>query len=314
MQSPPSALTRTTGISSLARIVSPHLLSPSQWESFRPLLHLRPENLKSPPTNLLKLGLDKWWVGRSSSPLPTNLARHSPQPSRPMHSPPSYMPSPQVAYRQQGPYDMAPIANSLPTVGYRTGQFPQGGQRYAPMTPPQMLQQVPHIPPYGGPPQIPMNQGFYIPQYWGGGPVSPCQAPPPMSARQTLGYYPNRMVVNHPQSALYYAQGNPYPGQPPNLPMSTVHGHYPAGSHPNPDVRKPRSSVDGSGMPLKLIRQGQGMLSRGGQKTIVAEFAAADESGNRQGAVRGPPRKPRQSGETEYSHIRAPGAGGLMSA
>ncbi|KAM4059568.1 hypothetical protein HRG_011624 [Hirsutella rhossiliensis] len=55
-------------------------------------------------------------------------------------------------------------------------------------------------------------------------------------------------------------------------------GPYVPGNSPNPDVQKPRSSVDGPGIQMQALGQGQ------------------DESGNRQTAVRGPPRKPRQSG------------------
>ncbi|EQL00903.1 YTH domain protein [Ophiocordyceps sinensis CO18] len=174
------------------------------------------------------------------------------------------IPSPQTPYRQQGPYDMAPIANSLPAVGYRPSQFAQEDQRYIPTTSPQMVQQMPQMPPpFGPPPPMPMSQGFYVhqthmPQYYAAGHMPPCQGPPPMPSRQNVAYYPNRMMANHPHSAFYYGQANPYPGQPQSMPVNMVPGQYVTTNPPTPNVRKPRSTVDGPVMPVQAFRQGQG--------------------------------------------------------
>lgn len=228
-------------------------------------------------------------------PQPPTMANHAFPSQLDMHSP-------QTSYRHQGPYDMTPMTNALPpAVGYRPGQFPQGGHRYLPTTSPQMVQQMPQMPPYGGPPPMAVNQGFYVHQaqmspYYGGGHMPPCQGPPPMPPRQNVAYYPNRMMMNHPQSAFYYAQPNPYPGQPQGMPVGMLHGNFVTGHPPNPDARKPRSSVDGLEMPLQALRQDKGANYDGSGLNTAAELAA-DESDNRQSTVRGPPRKPRQSGK-----------------
>ncbi|PHH90931.1 hypothetical protein CDD83_2230 [Cordyceps sp. RAO-2017] len=179
---------------------------------------------------------------------------------------------------------MTTMANALPTVAYRSGQYPQGAQRYMPTTSPPMVQQMPHMPPFGAPPPMAMGQAYYIhqpqmPQYFGAGHMSPSQGPPPMSARQGLAYYPNQMMMNPPQSAFYYTQANPYPGQQQHAASSVVPCHYALGTTQNPDARKPpRPTADGPGVPAQNSRQGQ------------------EEPGSRQSTVRGPPRKPRQSG------------------
>lgn len=153
----------------------------------------------------------------------------------------------------QGPYDMTTMTNNLPVVGYRPGQYPQGGQRYNYTTSPPMLQQMPHMTPYGGPAPMHMaNQGYYVqqpqmPQYYGDGPVSPTQTQSTMHARQNVSYYPNQMMMNHAQSTFYYLQANQYPGQPQSIAANMMPGQYMVGSPTNPDARMLRPTVDGSG-------------------------------------------------------------------
>lgn len=79
-----------------------------------------------------------------------------------------------------------------------------------------------------------------------------------MPSRQNVAYYPNRMMANHPHSAFYYGQANPYPGQPQSMPVNMVPGQYVTTNPPTPNVRKPRSTVDGPVMPVQAFRQGQG--------------------------------------------------------
>ncbi|KAF4581243.1 YTH domain protein [Ophiocordyceps camponoti-floridani] len=192
------------------------------------------------------------------------------------------MASSQTSFGHQGPYDMASMAATLPGVAaYRPGHYPQGGQRYIPATSPPVVPPMPHMAPYGGPPPVPMSQGYYVsqphmPQYYAAGHMSPPQGPP--AARQGLAYYPGQMMMNHPQSTFYYPQAGHYPGQPQHMPPGVVSGHFVASNPPNPDARKARSAADSSAMPVQAHKPVQ------------------DESGSRQNAVRGPPRKPRQSG------------------
>ncbi|KJZ76546.1 hypothetical protein HIM_03882 [Hirsutella minnesotensis 3608] len=192
------------------------------------------------------------------------------------------MASPPASFAQQGPYDMTSMNAALPAIGYRPAQFPQGGHRFVPAASPPVMQQVPQMHPYGGPPPMPMNEGFYVhqppvPQYYGSH-MSPSLGPPPMPARQDMAYYPDRMMMSHPPSGFYYPQTAQYPPQPQRPPGNMVAGPYLPANPVNRDARMPRSPVDGHLNPLQNWRQGR------------------EESSARQNAVRGPPRKPRQSG------------------
>ncbi|PNY24821.1 Uncharacterized protein TCAP_05227 [Tolypocladium capitatum] len=198
----------------------------------------------------------------------------------------------------QGPYDMTSMANNLAAPSYQPGQYPQGGQRYDHTTSPGMLQQMPHMHPYGGPaPMHVANEGYYVhqpqmPQYYGVCHVSPTQTQPTMHARQNVVYYPNQMMMDHAQSAFYYLQANQYPGQPQNIVTNTMPGQYMVGSS---NARMLRPAIDGSGTLSKGHRQDQVVAVDTAHQGILIK-ASMDESGSPQNAVRGPPRKPRQSG------------------
>ncbi|RDA88058.1 hypothetical protein CP532_5263 [Ophiocordyceps camponoti-leonardi (nom. inval.)] len=188
--------------------------------------------------------------------------------------------SSQNSYSNQGHYDMASVAAVLPGVHYRPGQFQSNAQRFMPPTPP-MVQQMPHMSAYGGPPPVAMSQGYYVappqmPQYYPAGHMSPPQPPP--AGRQGLPFYPNQIMMNHAQSGFYYPQPGHYPGQPQHMGPGVVSGHYVPSSQPAPDSRKSRAPADNVQVPIQLQKPAQ------------------DEPGSRQNTVRGPPRKPRQSG------------------
>ncbi|POR31259.1 Uncharacterized protein TPAR_08531 [Tolypocladium paradoxum] len=226
---------------------------------------------------------------------PLAIAQHA------FSSQPDMAAAPPPYGQPQGPYDMTTMAGNLPAVTYQPGQYPQGVQRYNHATSPPMLQQMPHMAPYGGPAPMHMaNQGYYVhqpqmPQYYVAGPVSPTQAQPTMHARQNVAYYPNQMIMNHAQSAFYYPQANQYPGQPQNVATNMMPGQYMVGSPTGPDARMLRPTMDGPGTLSQDHRQDQGMVSDSTHQGILIK-ASPDESGSRQKAVRGPPRKPRQSG------------------
>ncbi|RCI07939.1 hypothetical protein L249_5844 [Ophiocordyceps polyrhachis-furcata BCC 54312] len=190
------------------------------------------------------------------------------------------MASSQNSYSHQGPYEMASMAAALPGVHYRPGQFQPNAQRFMPSTPP-VIQQMPHMSAYGAPPAVAMSHGYYVtppqmPQYYAAGHMSPPQPPP--AARQGLSFYPNQIMMNHAQSGFYYPQPGHYPGQPQHMGPGVVSGHYVPSSQPASDARKSRAPAENVQVPVQPPKPAQ------------------DEPGSRQNTVRGPPRKPRQSG------------------
>ncbi|KAI1326206.1 hypothetical protein F5Y16DRAFT_410986 [Xylariaceae sp. FL0255] len=183
---------------------------------------------------------------------------------------------------RQGPYNMNAMANALPQTSYRPG-YPNGQQpRYCPSGP----NMAPQIMQYG---QQHMNQQYYMPQqqpmspYYTQMPTSSHHQQHPISPRSNMnmGYYPNMM--NQSQAGMpgyYYPQSNQYPAQ--NPPM---HGHM-----PQPQYYLPDGSPVDSRDPSALQREN---LHMGG----VTPFPPNDDAiANRPNVVRGPPRKPRQSG------------------
>ncbi|KAI5466734.1 YT521-B-like domain-containing protein [Mariannaea sp. PMI_226] len=205
---------------------------------------------------------------------------------------------PDMSQNRQGGYNMAQMANSLPQVSYRPSQYPHvNQQRYAIPNSPSLMQQMPQ---YAGHQTVPMHgQGYYVQQphmghYYGGhySHTQPAQTGPP---RQNVAYYPHQMMVNQQTSAYYYSPLPQYPPSslPPPAPM--MPSPYINGVHTSPDSRvlhQSTESGDNSAVPPK---EGQG---RSQKHTLPKSKLNPRPDGNerRQNAVRGPPRKPRQSG------------------
>lgn len=134
--------------------------------------------------------------------------------------------APQIS-RQTGPYNMAPMSNALPQAAYRGSHYHHGHQqRYNSTASPPMLPQIPqHMPPYGPSHSMPMaNQPYYaqqapqMHQYYPNGQMSPTQAQSTISSRQSMGFYPNQMMMGHAPAAYYYPQHPQYATT--NQPMS----------------------------------------------------------------------------------------------
>ncbi|KPM45436.1 hypothetical protein AK830_g1120 [Neonectria ditissima] len=197
-----------------------------------------------------------------------------------------------------GVYDMGPMANSLPHVAFRPGQYPHANQqRYNLPNSPSIVQPMAQ---YMGHQAVQMpGQGYYVQQpqmgqYYGG---YPSQTPvgSTMPQRQATAYYPNQMIMS-PQSSVYYYPPTPqYQHNPHPMPNTMVVGQYanptPATNDSRP-MGQPTKSSGGSPLP----KQGQ---SRQWKQPLVVQSdlrQTSDGSERRQSAVRGPPRKPRQSG------------------
>ena len=149
------------------------------------------------------------------------------------------MTTPAQASRQGGPYNMAPLANSLPQSSFRGNHYPNGPQhRYnaaaSPPMVPQMPQQMSH---YGPSPSMSMpNQAYYgqqppqMAQYYPGGQMPSAQAQSPIHPRQNMGYYPNQMMMGHPQAGYYYPPATQYAAPPQGVSSAMMSGQYLSGS------------------------------------------------------------------------------------
>ncbi|RBR04121.1 uncharacterized protein FIESC28_11627 [Fusarium coffeatum] len=198
-----------------------------------------------------------------------------------------------------GPYNMAPMANALPPMGFRPGQYPPTTQqRMNPAGSPPIMQ---HMSQFPGHPAVPVaGQGYYLqpqmaPYY--GNQMPQAQATPAMVQRQNMAYFPNQMMMSPQQSTYYYPPGPQYqaPAQP--LPNGGVPGHYPGGgAMPNEPRIMPQQADYGVVHP-QPFKQGQGRTGKQSPaKTGLKKTSDGSERERRQSAVRGPPRKPRQSG------------------
>lgn len=214
------------------------------------------------------------------------------------------------------PYNMAPMANALPQVQYRPGQYPVGHQqqRYNHPASPPMMPQMPYGPSAGAMNMNMGHQGYYVQQqphmvqyYAGGQSPSQMQMPP----RQGMAYYPQQMMMGQPQAGFYYPQPTQYstPNQsmsPTPLPRQHQHQHHhssnptaKADSH-SQSVAKQKAAgaprnFDEGGKPAR--GQGQKIHHRHQRSKSSRLTRLADPGDKRPGAVRGPPRKPRQSGK-----------------
>ncbi|KAF5963893.1 hypothetical protein FBULB1_13104 [Fusarium bulbicola] len=196
-----------------------------------------------------------------------------------------------------GPYNMAPMANTLPTMGFRPGQYPQNvHQRMNPTGSPPMMQHMSQFP--GHPPLPVPGHGYYIqpqvaPYY--GNQMQQAQAANMISQRHNMAYYPNQMVVGSQQSPYYYPPGPQYQPAAHPAPNGLLTGHHAAGGPTTSDPRAMAQTADLSGIHPQGLKQGQGRAGKQSpNKTELKQ--TSDGTERRKSAVRGPPRKPRQSG------------------
>ncbi|GKT63638.1 YT521-B-like splicing factor [Colletotrichum tofieldiae] len=142
------------------------------------------------------------------------------------YGPPQHAFSSQLDMAQQpatgrpGAFNMNGMANALPQASMRHNPYAPGGQqqhqqqRFSPATSsPSMMPQMPQMAPqYPGQATMPMgNPHYYMPQHpqiqhYYANQLSPTQ----QQARPNMGYYPNQMVMNHPQNS-HIPQGYYYP-------------------------------------------------------------------------------------------------------
>lgn len=235
---------------------------------------------------------------------------------RPQHDQPTgeqhaFMSQLDMADQQRtGPFDMNALASALPQQPYRAHVYGQSPQRYNMVT----------MPSPGPATQIPVTQfrtpsttghiqgqPYYVPQHphmpsFYPTPLSP-QPPAAMPSRPDLGYYPNSVFVNQtpqPGAHFYYTSPAPFPGHIPHVHGQIAPGHYGPQSLPQPFGPGPQQS--------QTSGQDAGLVASPGQQGNSQHFNPMASTGrgtnfstvspeSRQNIVRGPPRKPRQSGE-----------------
>ncbi|KAG6273187.1 hypothetical protein E4U49_001160 [Claviceps purpurea] len=191
-----------------------------------------------------------------------------------------------------GAFNMAPMVSTMPVMSYlpyQTGHYMHMfGEPYNFITPPPTLfqgQPMPHFYPYYVGPQTPVYPYYnyninYIPQT--------CSQPG-LHGPSNMVYYPGQMNLDYGQSAFCYPQGAQY-----QQPACMMPAHVPTRSHmpgaPNPDVRAfGISSIQGG---RSQGNQAIGRIIRNPTADLLTNLKAPSSKRN---AVRGPPRKPRQS-------------------
>ncbi|KAK4239444.1 zinc finger CCCH domain-containing protein 45 [Achaetomium macrosporum] len=200
--------------------------------------------------------------------------------------------------QRTAPFDMSAMTNALPQQPYRAHFHGHNhdAPRYStatmlsPGTPTQM-----HAAQFGAPSLVGTvtAQQYYVPQHarmaqFYPAPMSP-QQPSSLPPRTDLGYYPSPVVVNQPPHAalqFYYTPAATVQGQ-------TIHaqGHLALGQyglpnfqqHPDARSRQPQRGSQGASPAAPSIQQGN-----------------ASPTSGRHSLVRGPPRKPRQSGHAVW--------------
>nr|XP_036583405.1 YT521-B-like splicing factor [Colletotrichum truncatum]KAF6792448.1 YT521-B-like splicing factor [Colletotrichum truncatum] len=227
-----------------------------------------------------------------------------PQHHQQHYGPPQHAFSSQLDMTQQavpgrtGAFNMNGMTNALPQAAMRHGPYVPGGQpqhqqqtqqqRFNPATSsPSMMPQMPQMAPqFPGQAAMPMgNPHYYMPQHpqmhhYYASQLSPTQ----QQARPTMGFYPNQMVMNHPQNShmpqgYYYAPSGHYPSQNQVIPNPMVSAQYLATAnttHNDPRIVPAVNGID--------------------QPGTHHNYKSTDVGEGRSGIVRGPPRKPRQSG------------------
>ncbi|OAQ99282.1 hypothetical protein LLEC1_02292 [Akanthomyces lecanii] len=196
---------------------------------------------------------------------------------------------------ESGPFNMAPMASALPHGGYQHPPPPGGLRHYNQQTSPPVMQHMQHNPYASHHPGSMMLPAYYFQQpqmhqYY------PASGPPghhgshPMQGRSSSGYYPVPFVMDHPQSPGYYPQPPQFPDlgrQRPDYMMNRQNsqGHV-AHEGRNPPRRPPHRTN-------KSFRD---QTIPSGTLQYVFGDVYTDAKRQQQNMVRGPPRKPHQSG------------------
>jgi hypothetical protein len=244
--------------------------------------------------------------------------RLSPQAWRPLEQPAG----PQHAFAYQfdmahqqrtGSFDLSSMASALPQVPqppFPVQPFSQSQPRYNVPT-----MQSPGVAPisvssFGVPSSMGpyAGQQYYVPQHVHMAQFYPApltsQPPAAMPPRAAMGYYPASVLPNqspHLGTHYYYPEASPIPGQPPHVQGQIGPGQFvPPNLHQHPAPRSRQSqpnSQDANPVVLPAGHHGDGKNRYSGNSERRGTDTHAGSAESRQNVVRGPPRKPRQSGK-----------------
>jgi len=193
------------------------------------------------------------------------------------------------------PFDMNAMMGALPQPQgtYRPGPYGQGHTRY------NAIAMSSPVSPYGTQATAPVPaQQYYLAQQHGHlghfypTPMAPQPAPASISSRADMGYYQNAVMVGqqpHAAAQYYYPQAAHFPGQGPTQPLLAQYAvSSPQQQMDSRQVFPPPHAIGQVGSSASPAEPGQG------------NQASWPESEGRHSIVRGPPRKPRQSGKPPF--------------
>jgi hypothetical protein len=203
--------------------------------------------------------------------------------------------------QRPGSFYMSAMAHTLPQGHYQGQPYGHGPQRYTTAAPQMPTAQfgAPHT--LGPMPthQYYLSQHAHMAQFY----QTPLSAQPPttMPARHDMGYYPSPVVMNQPSHThFYYTPGAAFPGHPPHAQGHVSLGQYgQPNSHQHQNTRSPLPPPGGNeALPASPGPQINGTPHcPGATRTTVLTNYSIGANGSHHGIVRGPPRKPRQSGK-----------------
>ena len=206
---------------------------------------------------------------------------------------------------RQGSFNMASVAGSLPQPNYPPEQYHHPGYppRYDSTGSPIMVHPMQQVHPYGGQPQSSMPApGYYpqMPQYYAPEHIPSGQPPPHLHPAPGMPYYSNQMSMG-PQSTPYYNQNPRHPGQPQSPP---VMGYMPPAP---PQQQLPRHQGGFRQQQQHGHRATQDIKPINGKSLRFRHcgfhLTILLDTSQQSNTVRGPPRKPRQSGTLAESPL-----------
>jgi len=212
------------------------------------------------------------------------------------------------------PYNMNAMMNALPQAHYGRGQYSAGTQRYnsggLPANASGQMQPAAQYAPSQTALGVGPNQQYYISQQahmqqYYGAPIAAAPQPGNMSPRTAMSYYSGQMVLGgqqgHPQAAYYYPQGGHFPGQPQGMQPQMVAGQYLSSTTPQTDPRLARQYGGDAASRAVFVQsqehgQGELPLFAARRDLCANKMHTGAPNDSRSNVVRGPPRKPKQSG------------------
>lgn len=191
---------------------------------------------------------------------------------------------------RQGSFNMTPVAMNLPHPDYRPQHYHPGYPRYDQTGPPMMM----HPQSFSGQPPSSMHtSGFYgqMPSYYSPDHMS-ASGPPHVYPQQGMPYY--GQVPPSPQSSSYYGH-TPQPRHSNYAQLASTKGNVSQKSGGNQGTRQNASRGQKLSKETRLAIGKENNQTNKAVDTLLNVWTIADST-SQQPVIRGPARKPRQSG------------------